>query len=512
MATSDSSVSNSDSLRRAAIDRSVKGPVLFLFANAAMWLLASTVMGLIASIKLVSPDFLDKDWLWFLNYGLIQPAHMAALVYGWAMQAGLGVAVWLLARRSGAPLTGGAGTMVVAGVFWNIGVSLGVIGILSGSGTALQWLEFPSFVWPILIISFLVIAVKMIVHHNHAQKQEGFLLTSNYVLAALICFPWVFLTANIVLNLIAPGNPIGAIGAGVNAWYVSAVIMLFFAPLGLGVCYYFIPKITGQPVYSYQLAQLGFWGLIVLGGWSGFQKYMGGPIPSWLPGVGGMATILLLVPAGIVALNHHLTTSGKHSLIESSPTLRFVFVGSASFLVTSGIAALIGNFWTGPNFQFTFAEYGYHLSAVYAFFSMTMFGAIYYITPRLAGCEWLSARLIRNHFWFSVYGIIALVVCMVIGGLAQGQSQNSPDNWNTGFIGSIINARGYLVGRVLAWAFILWSNAWFFTHLVFMVLGLGRRSVAPTLLHREHHDEHGAATHPAAAVPAPSSPSASATA
>jgi cytochrome c oxidase cbb3-type subunit 1 len=505
MATTDSSVSNSDSLRRAAIDRSVKGPVLFLFANAAMWLLAATLMGLIASIKLVSPDFLNKDWLWFLNYGRLQPAHMAALVYGWAMQAGLGVAVWLLARRSGQALSGGAGTMLVAGIFWNVGVTLGVVGILSGNGTALQWLEFPSFVWPVLLIPYLVIAVKMIVHYNRANRQQGFHLTSWYILAALLCFPWIFLTANLVLNCFAAVTPLGAIGAGVNAWYVSAVIMLFFAPLGLGVCYYFIPKITGQPVYSYQLAQIGFWGMIILGGWSGFQKYMGGPVPSWIAAVGGMATILLLVPAGIVALNHHLTTAGKHSLIETSPTLRFIFVGSASFLVTCGIAALTSNFWTGPNFQFTHAEYGYHLAAVYAFFSMTMFGAIYYITPRLAGCEWLSARLIRNHFWFSVYGIAALVICMVIGGLAQGQSQNNPDNWNQPFIGSVINARGYLVGRALAWAFILWSNFWFFTHLVFMVLGLGRRSVAPTLLVHDHHDEH------AAPVPAPTHPPASAT-
>lgn len=138
--------------------------------------------------------------------------------------------------------------------------------------------------------------------------------------------------------------------------------------------------------------------------------------------------------------------------------------------------------------QFTYAEYGFHLLAIYGFFSMTMFGAIYYIVPRLTGCEWLSARMIRNHFWFSVYGISALVVCMLLGGLAQGESINAPDNWNLSFIGSIVNARGYLVGRTLAWVFILWSNFWFFVHLVFMVLGLGRRSVVPTLLHREHDD------------------------
>lgn len=489
METTDTTVSNSDSLRRAAIDRSVKGPVLFLFANAALWLLASTIMGLIASVKLVKPGFLDYDWLWFLNYGRLQPAHLTALVYGWAIQSGLGASVWLLARRSGVALERGAGSMVTAGVFWNIGVTLGVVGIFFGGNTSLTWLEFPAFVWPLFLVAFLIIAGRMVLHYNAVQRENWFFLSSWYILAGLFCFPWIFATVNLLLNHYAPASPLGAIGAGINAWYVSNIIWLFFTPVGLGACYYFIPKITGKPVYSGQLAQLGFWGLVVLGGWTGYQKYMGGPLPAWMSAVGGTAALLLLVPAGIVALNNHLTTEGKRGLIETSPTLRFVFVGSFCYVLMSGVSALLGTFWTGSNTQFTYAEYGYQLLAVYGFFSMTMFGAIYYIVPRLANCEWLSARLIRQHFWFSVYGISAMVVCMLVGGLFQGTSVNSPDNWNQPMVGSVINARGYLVGRSLAWVFILWSNFWFFVHLVFMVLGLGRRSTTPTLLvHDRHHD------------------------
>jgi cytochrome c oxidase cbb3-type subunit 1 len=155
----------------------------------------------------------------------------------------------------------------------------------------------------------------------------------------------------------------------------------------------------------------------------------------------------------------------------------------------AGVGALLGTFWTGSLLQFTYAEYGYHLLAVYGFFSMTMFGAIYYIVPRLTGCEWLSSRMIRSHFWYSIYGITALVVLMLVGGLAQGASINDAGNWQLSLVGSIQNSRGYLIGRTLAWVFILWSNFWFFVHLVFMVLGLGRRSVTPTLLaHDSHHD------------------------
>lgn len=488
-----STTTGDDSLRRAAIDRSVRIPVLFLFANAAMWLLGATIMGLVASVKLYAPEFLDRSYLWFINYGRLQPAHMNALIYGWAIQAGLGASLWLMARRCGAVLEKGVGTLVTAAVFWNIGVTLGELGILFGSGTALQWLEYPAYVWPLLLAAFLMIAWRLVGMFANSRIERGFMITPWYVAGACFWFPWIYITANLLLNHWSLHAPLGAMGAGINAWYVNTLIMLFFVPVGLGACYYFIPKITGKPIASYQLAVIGFWSLAALGGWTGFQKYMCGPLPAWMPAIGGTAAIFMLLPAGIVGLNHHLTTAGEHGMIQTSPTLRFTFVGSFSYLLASLVAALLGTFWTGSTMQFTYAEHGFHLLAIYGFFSMTMFGAIYYIVPRLTGCEWLSARMIRNHFWFSVYGIATLVVCMLVGGLAQGESINAPSNWNLPFIGSIVNARGYLVGRTLAWVFILWSNFWFFIHLVFMVLGLGRRSVAPTLLHREHDDAHATA-------------------
>lgn len=489
METTDTT-SSADSLRRAAIDRSVKRPVLFLYANAALWLLASTVLGLIASIKLYAPSFLDSEWLWFLNYARVQPAHVDTLIYGWGMQAGLGTMIWLMARRSGRELRRGAGTIITATVFWNVALTLGVLGIFAGESTSMEMLEFPRFVWPIFLISFMMISVRLVGLFAQSQKGEGFMVTSWYLLAASFWFPWVFFTTNLVLHCFGTSLN-GAIAAGVDAWYISTLLLLFFVPVGLGACYYFIPKITGQPIYSAQFANIGFWGLAALGGWTGLQKYMGGPLPTWMPGLSGAAMIFLLVPAGIVGLNFHMSVRGQRDKIQSSPTLRFVFVGSFSYLVLTAIGAVLGTFWSGALMQFTHAEYGYNVLAVYGFFSMTMFGAIYYIVPRLSGCEWLSARLIRNHFWFSVYGISALIVCMLIGGLAQGASANAAGNWDASFYGPVENSQGFLIGRTVAWAFILWSNGWFFLHLVLMVLGLGRRSVAPTLL--VHEEEHAVA-------------------
>ncbi len=481
-----------DNLRRAAIDRSVKAPVLFLFTNAAFWLMASTFMGLIASVKLIAPDFLNCSWL---TYGRLQPAHLDALIYGWGVQAGLGLALWLMARRTANVLRSGQGTLVALGVLWNIAITVGVIGILAGHGRGVEWLEFPAGVWPVLAIIFLVFAFKIVRMAAKPVRTEGFQITNMYVVGACFWFPWLFITANYMLNNLE----LGALGAGVGAWYMHGAILLFFVPLGVGSAYYFIPKITGQPVHSAQLANMGFWVLAAFAGWTGMQRYMAGPLPGWMTAVGSATGVLLLVAVGIVGLNHHLTTLGKHEQVALSPTLRFTFVG-ALFYPVSGIAlALLSSLWSGAHLQFTLAWYGYQITAVYGFFSMCVFGAIYYIVPRLSGCEWLSVRLIRNHFWFSVYGIGTVVVTSLVGGAAQGAALNDAGYWKQGFLAVVQNANPYATARALAWAFILWSNTWFLIHLLLMVAGLGRRGAAPTLL-EPHHPETPAAVPQAAKV------------
>src|SRR5215471_17456880 len=77
------------------INDSCRMPLLVMFASAAVWLVIGSFFGLIASIKFHSPSFL-ADCAW-LTYGRVRPAYINALLYGFGIQAGLGVTVWLFA-------------------------------------------------------------------------------------------------------------------------------------------------------------------------------------------------------------------------------------------------------------------------------------------------------------------------------------------------------------------------------------------------------------------------------
>src|SRR5689334_14444439 len=108
----------------AEIDSSCRLPLLVLFISAAIWLVIAWGLELIASIKFHSPNFLAD--IECLTYGRVHPAYTNALLYGGAVQAGLGVVLWLLARLGKAPLAN-RWLVTVGAVVWNLGVTLGVL-------------------------------------------------------------------------------------------------------------------------------------------------------------------------------------------------------------------------------------------------------------------------------------------------------------------------------------------------------------------------------------------------
>src|SRR5277367_3197138 len=137
------------------IDASCRVPLLVLFGGAALWLVVGSLLGLIASIKFHAPQFLADCPC--LTYGHVQPAADNALLYGFCIPAGLGVALWLLARIGQTPLRGVV-VPVVAAHIWHLGVLVGLVGIFIGETTGFTWLEFPRTGAVLLFFAYLLLA------------------------------------------------------------------------------------------------------------------------------------------------------------------------------------------------------------------------------------------------------------------------------------------------------------------------------------------------------------------
>src|SRR5438874_2799438 len=464
--------SDTEQLERAYIDASTRVPVLMFYTSAIAWLIVGTVLAMVVSFKLHSPDLLSG--ISFLTWGRLRPAHMNVMVYGWASMAGMGTAVWLMARLCRAtlrfPLLIAAG-----GAFWNVGVLIGVGAILLGDSTGFQWLEFPRYVAVILFVAYTLMASWAVLMFRHRRGDQIY-ITQWYLLGAFLWFPWLYAAGQLMLFVV----PVqGVLQSAVTWWYANNLLFLWFGAMALGTAYYMIPKVIGRPVYSYHLAAIGFWTYAFLASWTGMQRLVDGPFPAWMITASIAAMILCIIPVATVGLNHHMTMRGYFPLMRYSPTLRFTVFGAISYTVFSGLGILISLRSTARYFQFSEVSVAYSHLGLYAFFSMIMFGAMYYIVPRLVGREWRYASLIKIHFWASVYGIGLMTLMLLTGGLVQGLNMDNPA---LPFTESTQSVLPYLRGRSLSGILMTVAHFVFAYHFLLMLLGLGRTASVPTFL------------------------------
>ena len=312
-------------LARATADQSSRIPVLAWLTSAIVWLIIGSLFGLISSIKMHAPDWLVHDA--FLTFGRVRPAHLNVVAYGWASMAGVGVAMWLIPRLFKTGLVGG--NYATAGaVIWNIGMVAGTAALLSGLSTGLEWLEFPWYAALALTVAGGLAAVPLIL--TALQRRVSHLYVSTwYLIAALVWFPMLFVTANM------PGLFAGVDQALMNWWFAHNVLGLWMTPLGLAAAYYFIPKIVGEPIYSYSLSLIGFWALALFYSQVGLHHLIGGPVPTWAVTISIVHSMMMLVPVIAVAVNQHMTVAKHFRLLKYSPTLRFVTLGAMMYTFAS---------------------------------------------------------------------------------------------------------------------------------------------------------------------------------
>lgn len=398
---------------QAEIDASAKWPVLVFLGSALLWLILGGALALAANIQLHTPGFL-ADCAWF-THGRLAPAAQNALVYGWGFNAAFAFGLWLMARLSATTLRHG-GWLFVAAKFWNLGVTLGLGGILAGYSTSFELLEMPRYVTLLLLGAYALIGVWGVTTFS-IRNTENIYASQWYLFGAAFWFPWIYSVAQVMLFR-APVR--GVLQAVVEAWYVHNLYGLWFLPAALAAIYYFLPKLLGRPIKGYYLAPLAFWWFVASTALAGGARLVGAPVPVWIPTLGTVANMALVLPVFVVALNVFGTVSGRFGAATGSLTLRFILLAVAGFLLNAVLNLLLSLHGFAEVAQFTLLGTLRDWSALYLAFSTAMFGAAYFFLPRLTGKEWRSSALVQAHFGATVVGSILLLIGLGAGGWQQG--------------------------------------------------------------------------------------------
>ena len=450
---------------RGAIDASCRGPVLYLATSGVVWLLTGTALAILASTKLHSPYVLtDTPWL---TFGRVRMAHLQAVGIGWSVLIAMAAAVWLTSRLCRVPVVYPV-LLYAGGTLWNVGMVLNVVGILAGDGESVEWLEAPRYVPPFFVAGVGLVAAWVAAAFQ--RRRERHLYVSQwYILAAVFWLPWLYTVAQMMIFW-SPAT--GVVQGTVNWWFGHNFLGLWVTPIGLATAYYIIPKVIGRPVHSYYLSIIGFWSTALFYSWAGMHHLIGGPIPAWLSTASVVGSMMMFIPVIAVAINHHMTMLGSFHRLTYSPALRFTVFGAITYTAVSfqGSVEALKSFSEVTHFtHYTVAHA--HLG-LYGFFTMTMFGLLYYMVPRLTGREWLSPALIRVHFWCDAVGITWYFVALSVAGWWQGRMLNDP---NVKF-GEIVNyLLPYLMQRSLAGVLIGLGHVAFAALLAANLCGWGRR-------------------------------------
>lgn len=453
-------------LERARADASTGPLVLFFYCCAIVWLLVASAAGLTSSIKLHEPDWLvSQAWL---TFGTIRTIHLNAVAYGWAPMAGLGTALFVIPRLLKTPLMGMRFALVGA-VLWNAALIAGLGSIAAGFNDGLEWLEIPWQIDILFAVGGALIGLPLIMTLVN-RRVDHLYVSVWYMGAALFWLPVLFIVAKI------PGLHHGVQQAAMNWWFGHNVLGLFYTPLALASVYYFLPKIIGRPIQSYNLSLLGFWGLAFFYGQVGGHHLIGGPVPQWMVTLSIVQSMMMIIPVAAFTVNMFQTLQGQLSTLRYSPTLRFIGIGGLLYTASSVQGSLEALRSVNAITHFTHYTVAHAHLGLYGFVTLVFFGAMYFVMPRITAREWPYPWMISAHFWLVCGGFALYFISLTIGGWLQGKAMLDAAR---PFMESVAVTLPYLKGRSIGGAFMVAGHLVFAAHFVAMVLHMGPRRDQP---------------------------------
>ena len=400
----------------AELDRSCRIPVLFMLWKSAGWLFLGSLFALLNSVRFHAPDLLAHcPWL---TFGRVGPAASTAFVYGFALQAAFAVSLWLIVRLGKSALVQ-PGFVFLGGAFWNIGVLVGVVGILAGDGTSYALFEYPKYAVPILFVAYSIIAGLGLVTFIRRQVKDLY-VSQWFLFAALLWFPWILTTATLLLHHFTVR---GVAQVAVAGWFATGLSTLVLGGIGLAIVFYLIPKLLKKPLHSHHMAVFAFWLLLFFG--SGAGVLSGTSVPAWVSGLSAIMSFVVCFATVLVGLNLY-QTAGKQigRLLDSE--FRFVTVATVSFLLLGVLNALNAYSSVTEITQFTLILPALQQLAFGGFIMMSLFAATYHLLPKILGSSFENSKFENLHFWASALGLGLTIGVLGLGGLIQGQTMNDP--------------------------------------------------------------------------------------
>lgn len=393
------------------------------FAYATIiWGIIGMTVGLIVALQLAFPEFFN-DYLGFkyVSFGRLRPLHTNAVIFAFVGN-GIFTGVYYSLQRLLKARMWSDKLSYLNFWGWQFIIVCAVVTLPLGITTSKEYAELEWWIDILIALMWVVFGWNMFATILKRRVKHIYVAIWFYIATFVtVAILHIFNSFAIPVDFLKSYSwYAGVQDALVQWWYGHNAVAFFLTTPYLGLMYYFIPKASGRPVYSYRLSIIHFWALIFIYIWAGPHHLLYTSLPDWAQSLGTVFSIMLLAPSWGGMLNGLLTLRGAWDKVRDDVMLKFMVVA----LTCYGMATFEGPLLSLKNVNMISHFTDWTIAHVHVgglgWNGMFTFGLLYWLFPKLFKTELYSKRMANQHFWIATLGIILYAVPIYVAGFVQG--------------------------------------------------------------------------------------------
>lgn len=384
-----------------------------------IWAIVGMSAGLFAAIQLFFPAA-NLD-LQYITFGRLRPLHTNAVIFAFVGNGMFAGVYYSLQRLCKARMFNDTLSWVNFWG-WNLIIVSAALTLPLGITTSKEYAELE---WPIdiaIAVVWVVFTVNLMGtiftrRERHMYVAIWFYIATAVTVAVLHIFNSMEMPATFLKSY---SMYAGVQDALVQWWYGHNAVAFFLTTPYLGLMYYYLPKASGRPVFSYRLSIIHFWGLIFLYIWAGPHHLLYTALPDWAQSLGMVFSVMLVAPSWGGMLNGLLTLRGAWDKVRQDPMLKFMVVAVTAY----GMATLEGPTMAIKSVNalshYTDWTVAHVHTGALGWNGFLTFSLLYFLFPKMYNTKLWSVKLANYHFWIGLLGMMFYVVPMYVSGVTQG--------------------------------------------------------------------------------------------
>jgi cytochrome c oxidase cbb3-type subunit I len=408
--------------RRRLIPDAPDSAAIGFLVVAALWFVVATGIGALAiGLRLVQFEISYPLGVFDLSFQIdqrrVDAAFLNATVFGWLSNAGFAAIAFMTPRLLGRPIAA-VPLLNVGLAIWNLSLAGGIAALyvldlgVNAPLTAMPWFVAGGLATGALVVTGVFLAT------------AGVALRSAYIslwFAALALLALLGLTSlSAGLGLFTTFLGLDELPAALASAFIQrALVVLWLLGVAYAILHYIVPRAAGQPLASGGLALLTWLTWLVLAPASALAVLLDASVPFFITTAGAVATMTLLLPASLAAVNLSLTMRGRWSLLFRTGTAAFAAVAIAFLLASTLLDAIASLRDVHVAIVATDWELGAMIWALYGAFTFAALAFASHAAPRIL--RRVSGGLLGGvQLWLAFGGATLAGLALMGGGLAEG--------------------------------------------------------------------------------------------